>query len=158
MKTVRASLVSLVLIALLVAASAHAQTTTPGGPQPTYDGHCSAWWVGPDWADHGDQSQGVYAEYLCSGNFIGAMQVELQVEYSPKSFSKVTLAPQGYISRSYYGPNVPTWDGLVTTAYRSPDYYSRTVLKVSWETDRFACNWYGCYRVWDSDTLMTPWQ
>jgi len=147
MKIVRPFLVLVALITLLVAASAHAQVT--------YDGHCYTNVV----QDAGDQTVvEPYAEYVCSGTFIGAMKVELQVEYYPRDpYSKVTLSPQGYISSTYYGSGVPSYDWLVTVAPRNPNYYSRGVLKVSWETDHLGCNQYGCYRIWDSDTLASPW-
>jgi len=152
MKNIRASLVSLVFIASLVAASAHAQTTAPApAQQPTYDGQCSINIVqgGASFA---------YGEYLCSGNFYGAVEAELHIEYSPKSYSVVTAASQGFVYNSYYGSSAPSYDWIATSAPESPDYYSRAVLTIRWDTGQLNCGWYGCSTMWTSQTATSPWQ
>lgn len=142
-----------VLVLLALSAVSLFGQVSPVHPPQRYDGRCSVSYM--------NHTQAMaYVEFGCSGNFIGPVEAELSIEYASTSggISNVSRAPAGHVSNSYPTGSAPSWDYLATAAPQDPNYLTRAVITVRWETDEFRCNWYTCGLVWDSETVASPWE
>ncbi len=143
-----------------------AQRVRPVAPPTTYDGQCSITNLSTAIVPTG----GIYdldqasMDFGCSGTFIGQVTAELHFEYVPSDggFHFATRTPDGSVSRTYpltdyWGgvQPIPASDNLSTWAWRDPGYLAYAIATVRWETDAVQCGWYGCWRVWQSQTVVS---
>jgi hypothetical protein len=153
------------VVLVLAASSAFAQLVTPvnpGGGTTTYNGSCSFVSV-TGTVVSGSPYNTLQAEsnVACTGTFVGKMTLEVHVEYMPKSYSKVTLAPQGSVSQTWdQYTGIPAAASLYTSGFMLPsDYYSRAVSTVRWETPQIGCSGFAtCGRIWTSRSATGAWQ